>query len=271
MLLKAPTRSALRAPLGPAIPSFGEEAGGGGGAFVALARAIDAPAGNFYKAGTARWAPADGNSLTIVSFFRPTLTENHGIFLEDTFTTVDRVRLNQTSWKLSPSAAQNTLHVVLKDPGGTVRVAHTSLGFGVHGFALGDWLPMLFSIRLDATPVLQWYAGHSNITGSPSLVSATLDLNDGLHPQIGVSNSSASNVFDISSTWIHDTYIDFSQEANRDIFMDEFGKPKYLGDTGEIPTGVQARHYAPHGNLAEHLGSEAPWVEQGEVPQVAGP
>ncbi|SDF83853.1 hypothetical protein SAMN05660686_02485 [Thalassobaculum litoreum DSM 18839] len=49
-------------------------------------------------------------------------------------------------------------------------------------------------------------------------------------------------------------YIDFSQEANRLLTVDAFGYPVYLGERGELPTGIPPALYL---NRNFHLGTDS--------------
>ncbi len=60
--------------------------------------------------------------------------------------------------------------------------------------------------------------------------------------------------------WINDSYIDFRIEANRRKFLSAAGKPVYLGEHGELPTGTPPRDFFPNGDPTNQQGERAAYV-----------
>ena len=68
--------------------------------------------------------------------------------------------------------------------------------------------------------------------------------------------------------WFATDYIDFSQEANRNKFVDQLGYPKDLGDDGSEPTGSSPLIYMKFDNTASfgtNLGTGGDFAKTGTI------
>jgi hypothetical protein len=231
---------------------------------------VDAPSGNYLEGGATRWAPADNANLSIVSWLKFGDVANITVFGEDHFSTLINIFI-RAEW--DASLPVNTMSITLEDGGGDILNMQT-LGFGTHGLTTNTWFPFFFSTRHTASPVVRTWFGNTNVFQTPSAgptANRVINLNDAVKPFLGVNKNAANGVYELSSIWIDDSYIDFDVEANRELFMTAAGLPKHLGSQGEIPTGSQCLHYNPNGDLTDNFGSEANWVEVGTVSTVDGP
>jgi hypothetical protein len=74
-------------------------------------------------------------------------------------------------------------------------------------------------------------------SGTPSITNAAIDMT-GSQVYIGVRADGHQDVNgDIGFLYLSTDYIDFSQESNRNKFVDQLGYPKDLGADGSEPTG----------------------------------
>ena len=87
----------------------------------------------------------------------------------------------------------------------------------------------------------------------------TLGLASSTHVNIGRSNATSGQFFtgEIGNVYFSNEYIDFSQEVNRNKFIDQLGYPVDLGADGSNPSGNQPYIYAtmPSTNLGKNAGS----------------
>lgn len=244
--------------------------GGGVQAYTVSAQALDPAAGNYYRAGATRWGPSDGDEFSLVTWFKvnhESSASSEAFVMENQTFANCKVSLTLADWKSSPTSASCAVNFTLKSSGGGTIFAMTSSGFGTHGFKAFEWVPLFFSVRLDGSPVARAYLGNTSIYATPgTMIEGTIDLNGAVAPQIGVAaTGDATPDFDISTTWIDDSYIDFSLQGNRDKFMDANLRPKNLGGRGQKPTGSLPLHYNANGDLTDNKGTEADWTEVGTV------
>ena len=87
----------------------------------------------------------------------------------------------------------------------------------------------------------------------------TLGLASSTHVNIGRSNATSGQFLtgEIANVYFSNEYTDFSQEVNRNKFIDQLGYPADLGEDGSNPTGNQPYIYAtmPSSNLGKNAGS----------------
>jgi hypothetical protein len=87
----------------------------------------------------------------------------------------------------------------------------------------------------------------------------TLGLASSTHVNIGRSNATSGQFFtgEIGNVYFSNEYTDFSQEVNRNKFIDQLGYPVDLGADGSNPSGNQPYIYAtmPSTNLGKNAGS----------------
>tara|TARA_R100001129_G_scaffold150906_2_gene113066 strand:- start:617 stop:2767 length:2151 start_codon:yes stop_codon:yes gene_type:complete len=126
------------------------------------------------------------------------------------------------------------------------------------GYPVGAnaWYNVLISCDLSSTSKRWYYVNDSvpsslkwrtyNTSGSSNLALMN-------NCKIG-SRTNSSQYFDgrIGFLYVHQTYFDFSAEANRRKFFDAYGYPVDLGEDGSKPTGYQPHVYM---NKGFHLGT----------------
>ena len=87
----------------------------------------------------------------------------------------------------------------------------------------------------------------------------TLGLASSTHVNIGRSNATSGQFLtgEIGNVYFSNEYTDFSQEVNRNKFIDQLGFPADLGADGSNPSGNQPYIYAtmPSSNLGKNAGS----------------
>lgn len=113
-------------------------------------------------------------------------------------------------------------------------------------FANDSWHHLLFSMDLS-TGDYHVYIDGEDVLNSPTYSASTIAYTDMGDFGIGAAPGGGSPFNgSLSDVWIDfDTYIDFSSAANRELFYSTGYLPKYLGASGEIPSGT-----APHIFLA---------------------
>tara|TARA_R110000782_G_scaffold3228_2_gene11917 strand:+ start:9096 stop:11237 length:2142 start_codon:yes stop_codon:yes gene_type:complete len=122
---------------------------------------------------------------------------------------------------------------------------------------LNEWHNVLISIDLSSTGTRNFYINGVvpgsinyrtyNTSGSSNL--ANLEIH-----RIAMENGNNYFDGDIAMLYISQTYIDFSQEANRLKFFDGLGYPVDLGEDGSIPTDTSPQVYM---NKDFHLGTNS--------------
>jgi len=72
---------------------------------------------------------------------------------------------------------------------------------------------------------------------------------------------------DIADLWLDDSYIDFTIEANRRLFIDPNGNPVDLGEAGQFPTGSSPIVFLSGATSAWHtnLGTGGGFTENGAL------
>ena len=75
--------------------------------------------------------------------------------------------------------------------------------------------------------------------------------------------SDADMQCDIGEFWFSNEYIDISVLENRRKFIDQTGRPVYLGENGEAPTGNKPLVYAPDGDPSTNKGSGGNFTNSG--------
>jgi hypothetical protein len=132
-----------------------------------------------------------------------------------------------------------------------------------YGTAEG-WHYIHFSIDLSTQSYSFWVDGTQlTLTEATAPVDGTVDWTDPGGWAISA-QSAATNVWkgDIGHLYINtDTYLDFTVQSNRDLFVDSNGIPKWLGFLGELPTGSKPQISSPGANpIRDNRGTTQNWV-----------
>jgi len=90
-----------------------------------------------------------------------------------------------------------------------------------------------------------WYIDATEVTASEGWDSRTANFTPSSAQSIGGrSNGTRLTAIEIAEFYLHtSTSIDFSVQANRELFRDSDGKPVDLGDDGSTPTSSQPFNY----------------------------
>ncbi len=133
-------------------------------------------------------------------------------------------------------------------------------------FTTGAWVHLLLSSNL-ATGALHLYINGVSQLETTTNTNDTIDFTTGEF-QIGAFSSSGSNYFNgsMSELWFDDSYIDFSDLANREKFALS-GHPINLGLNGNLPTGSQPLVYmrSQHPTWITNIGSGGGFIENGAL------
>ncbi|MEC9346062.1 MAG: DUF3168 domain-containing protein [Pseudomonadota bacterium] len=122
--------------------------------------------------------------------------------------------------------------------------------------AIGAWAVLMISVDLATPGSLRVYLGH---TALPMAVTTFTDatMATASNWEFGGRSAGSNKIAAcVSHLWYaNGQYVDLGVEANRRKFIDQFGRPVGLGDTGDLPTGTQPHLFAPNGDPSTNLGS----------------
>jgi len=199
-------------------------AGGRGGAYKAKAVAFNASP---YLTKASAWTGASSTSTVVISFWIKMIGGNGS--LQYIFT--DQELLTWVTWITRTTG--NKIRFVLQNTSGSNQGADITSATSIT--ADGNWHHVLLA-RNGAT--LQLYIdGASDSYTTTYLTSHTTGWTRTpiIAARAGPTGVLNADLFDF---YIHiGAYLDLSNSANREKFRDVGGKPVYLGENGELPTG----------------------------------
>ncbi len=199
----------------------------------------------------------------------------------------DGKNLTISYWiRINDSAADGTSNIVLSDGGG-FAFAEKSTGDGARLFALDDpgtttivngegtgtnilstntqgWLHVLMSVSTDSqfgsNGRFHIYLNDTNetsISGGVSTLDGIMNWDAGGYT-IG-SNQVGTQALNgcLAEVWVHNTYLDLDQEANRRLFIGADGGAVNLSDDGSNPLGLQPFIYFTGSSFSVNNGSLA--------------
>ena len=135
--------------------------------------------------------------------------------------------------------------------------------------AASGWVHLLIAFNL-ATPVARLFVNDvDDEAGGSTETDDTIDFatGDG-NWNIGTNSSDTEKVdADVADFWFDDSFIDISTEANRRLFSNPNGKPVFLGETGQLPTGSPPLVFLSGATVAWHtnLGTGGGFTETGTL------
>lgn len=144
---------------------------------------------------------------------------------------------------------------------------------GATTLSTSAWQHVLFSYDLSDTGKRHVYINDVTDGGAwTTYTNATQDFTESDYA-IGANTGGTSKFNgDMAEFWFEDgVYIDFSNSANRRLFISAAGKPVNLGTTGQTPTGSSPLIYL-HNSLATwetNLGSGGGFTENGALSAAA--
>ena len=115
-----------------------------------------------------------------------------------------------------------------------------ALGYGALAvnnlLVTGSWFTAMYSTRSGKQYLYLYKDGDLVGSATNSATYSTPDITTSQN-YIGRLQNEFEHDGQIGCVWFDTTFIDFSQEANRLLFMDDFGYPANVGADGSIPTG----------------------------------
>jgi len=218
--------------------------------------------------------------------FNAWLRVNHTTSASENLLTVGGAFPNQmlnlylSNWdQTSPTGGANGVYVETKQSGGVNARGNTPT-FSNHGIAAGQWFNLLMRCTM-ASPCRIWvylrpFLGLTWFGGEISYLQQGNGTNFAFATasnKTGVFGVDAECAVDMSNVWLSFGTLDISIAANRDKFVTPTGYAKYLGATGQLPTGAAARWYRPDGNFAAaNLGTDTGvFTVTGTIASIAGP
>jgi hypothetical protein len=125
------------------------------------------------------------------------------------------------------------------------------------------WYIHLLCFDSDSSAGTHWYINGVNAVTSKSVSAGNIGIGGGFYAPV----ASAPNT-QMGFMWFATDYIDFSQEANRNKFVDQLGYPIDLGDDGSEPTGSSPLIYMKFDNTASfgtNLGTGGDFAKTGTI------
>jgi hypothetical protein len=167
--------------------------------------------------------------------------------------------------------SDNTFNIILRNSGTTTRLDTNTTT------AISDqkWHYFHIGVNLGTTTVVVYIDGsQETMVDTVAAFDDTIDW-AAESWRIGILVSSAVQHFkgDLANIYINTTtYIDFTSQANRELFVDSDGNPMYLGDDGKLPTDSQPQLYSPRANPAsDSKGTTVNWTTTGSLDARSGP
>ena len=198
---------------------------------------------------------SDGSSFTVVFSAKKDTTGNFDVFGFHTSSYAGdvglKISLNTTS-----------IRIIGRDSGGTIRL-DASQSF-THGS--GVWNTYSISAIAGGYNEFKLVINGTYYSVTPSTNNST-NLNLSALPHIG---RSAYNYFegDVGFLYYDDSYIDFSQEANRNLFVDQLGYPKDLTpaiEAGDITEPLIYMKFDDTSALGTNSGTGGNFTVSGDV------
>lgn len=157
--------------------------------------------------------------------------------------------------------ADDTWRVNARDTGATLTLQMDSNS--TYTDASG-WHHILMSWDTASASHL-WVDDSDDEAAGTTLVDAAIDYTDTDHSIGAVPDGTQKISADIADLWFTNDFIDISSQSNRRLFIDSFGKPVFLGASGQIPTGTDPLVFfsGPTADWHTNLGSGLGFTENG--------
>jgi hypothetical protein len=138
-----------------------------------------------------------------------------------------------------------------------------------HGSTLANstWYVALISVDMSNTAKRHMYINGVDNASWGTYVNNNLTLGSP-ELRIGKVPNGGSYIGDVASLYFNDTYIDFSQESNRNLFVDQLGYPKDLTpaiDAGDIPEPLIYMKFDDTSALGTNSGTGGDFTVNGTV------
>lgn len=165
---------------------------------------------------------------------------------------------------LTSGASTSTVIVDLNSAGFITQLAYYS-DTGYPGFA-DTWHTIMISLDTDNASVSKIYIDNNFVANIPILSTGS----NVLYPQLDsiYPIDAYSNDVMIANTYFTTDYIDFSQESNRNLFVNQLGYPKDLSPLiaeGTIPDPLVYLPFDDAANLGKNLGTGGDFSASGAV------
>lgn len=116
---------------------------------------------------------------------------------------------------------------------------------------------LMYSFDMTDSTKSRWYVnGVSNTVTASTFTNAAADFNDVAHLASSGSETGTNGI--ISNVYFTTDYIDFSQETNRNMFVDQLGYPKDLTqqiEDGDIPDPLIYMRFEDPSSLGDNSGT----------------
>lgn len=136
-------------------------------------------------------------------------------------------------------------------------------------FSTGSWHTVLWSMVSNGTSSQRhiYVDGVSASNQAWTQTRATFDLTAGTRAILSDNGGGQNLDGKISGLYVDQTYTDFSQESNRNKFIDQLGYPIDLGDDGSKPTGSSPLIYMKFdpSSLGTNVGTGGNYTVNGAV------
>ena len=195
-----------------------------------------------------------GKTLSVIVAVNPSsVTDNHAFFSIDNGSSIAfQIGLKQTSRYLDFAGGDSN----------TFKISHTT------AIALNEWTIIMASIDLTNTSNRKIFINGVELNPNWNDYNNTnLNLN---YANIKIADRHSSNAFigDLGFLYYTQTYIDFSQEANRNKFVDQLGYPRDLTkqiDDGDIPNPLVYMKFEAPAALGTNSGTGGNFTVNGTV------
>lgn len=161
--------------------------------------------------------------------------------------------------------SDNVFFIYLRNSGGNTLL-DARCDFIGQGVDVLDWHHVAFCVDISVTPVVHIYCDRVELTVSIEVFSAG-NINHIGFPVGLAAKPNGANPWDgdLSRIWVNSSYVDFTDSANLDKFIDSSGCPVPAGANGEIPTGTSPDYYfaGPTNTWHENLGTAGTFTEVG--------
>lgn len=193
------------------------------------ARAVVFDGTNDYLNRAALTGVADGTSGTVSMWLRFTGKDDQNQFIFDQGALF---RFSREQSDAVTVAYRRKLSITLQASGPSIRINYRS-GMALE---LNNWYSILISWNTASS--IEVYI--NDVLDTPALLTVVAgNINYDLPIYVGSTTVPANQMqADAAEIWMDlTTKIDFAVEANRRLFIDPGGKPVFLGENGELPTG----------------------------------
>jgi hypothetical protein len=131
------------------------------------------------------------------------------------------------------------------------------------------WYTLLLSLDLSNAANRHCYINGSSVSfGSPTYTNDNIGYTSANEIRIGGANGQGAYSGDLSAVYFINSYIDFSQESNRNLFVDQLGYPKDLTpaiDAGDIPDPLIYMKFDDTSALGTNSGTGGDFTVNGTV------